>query len=71
VRRDRQPGERRKGSNALNTDEVDGRTGDKGGNQGLRMWLNMSEEGRVTRVGSYEVVQVMSMITYITIIYVM
>jgi len=43
--RDRQPGERRKASNALNTDEVDGRTGDKGGKPGTSNVLNMSEEG--------------------------
>ena len=35
------------------------------------MHINMNEEGQATRVGSYEVVQFMSMITYITIIYVM
>ena len=49
----------------------DGRMGDKGGQPGTLNVLNMSEEGWATRVGGYEVVQVMSMITYITIIYVM
>ena len=40
----------------LNTDEVDGRTGNKGGKPGILNALNMSEEGQVTRVGSYKVV---------------
>ena len=45
--------------------------GNKGGKPGTSNALNTSEEGWATRVGSYEVVQVMSTITYITIIYVM
>jgi len=52
-------------------DEVDGRMGNKGGQPGTLNVLNMREEGWARRVGSYEVVQVMSMITYITIIYFM
>jgi len=51
--------------------DVDGRMGNKGGQPGTSNALNMSEEGREMRVGGYEVVQVMSTITYITIIYVM
>jgi len=44
---------------------------DKGGQLGTLNALNMSEEGQAMRVGGYKVVQVMSMITYITIIYFM
>ena len=45
--------------------------GDKGGEPGTSNALNMSKEGQARRVGGYEVVQVMSTITYITITYVM
>ena len=60
-----------KGLECIKHDEVDGRMGNKGGQPGTLNVLNMREEGWARRVGSYEVVQVMSMITYITIIYVM
>jgi len=50
-------------------DEVDGRKGNKGGQPGTSNALNMSKEGWAMRVGCYEVVRVMSTITYITIIF--
>ena len=50
-----------------------GQGGWEDGQQGwaTRDLVNTSKEGWARRVGGYEVVQVMSMITYITIIYFM
>jgi len=59
------PGEQQKASNSFNTDEVDGRMGNKGGQPGTSNALNTSEEGQAMKVGGYEVVQAMSTITYI------